>query len=183
MKYRKIVVAFFLSVFLFNPFQKVEATDKLNVYLFHGNGCPHCEAEIEFLESIQSDYPYMNLIKYEIWENEENQALAEQVKQRIESSSRGVPFLVIGDKAFTGFSEDRKRDIRRTLEYYETEKAPDLVGDILKGIPAEKKEKLKAEEKVEVEKKIDWENIAVIGVIIVGLVVIMFLYYNSKIRK
>lgn len=183
MKYQKIIVTLFLAMLLALPMQVVKATDKVNVYLFHGNGCPHCASEIEFLESIQSDYPYMNLIKYEIWENEENEALAEQVKQRIESSSRGVPFLVIGDKSFTGFSEDRKRDIRRALEYYETEEAPDIVSDILAGIPAEKKEKLKAEAPVEVKKETDWENIVVIGVVIVGMIFIIYLYYNTKIRK
>lgn len=161
----------------------VSATDTVNVYLFRGEGCPHCEDEMEFLDSIQKDYPYMHVIKYEIWENPDNAALADKVKARIDSSSKGVPFLVIGDKSFTGFDESRKTDIRRALEYYETEKAPDIVADVLNGIPEKEKKKIEKTENPVKDESIDWENVAVGGIVVLGLIFIVYLYYNTKIRK
>ena len=87
---------------------QVKATDTVNVYLFSGSTCSFCAAEREFLQKIQSDYPYMHVIEYEVWEHPDNAKLHEKVKERLNSSSQGVPFLVIGDKSFTGYDEARE---------------------------------------------------------------------------
>ena len=34
----------------------VQEENKINIYFFWGNGCPHCEEEMEFFESIEKEY-------------------------------------------------------------------------------------------------------------------------------
>ena len=94
-----------------------------------------------------------------------------------------MPFIVIGDKSFTGFDESRKNDIRRALEYYEMEECPDIVQDVINGVPKKEKEKYESIELEEPKKEIDWENIAIGGIIIVAMCFVVYLYYNTKIRR
>ena len=52
-KFKLLLITIF--VFLIIPF-KVNALEKdINIYLFYGDGCPHCAAEEKFLDSYLSD--------------------------------------------------------------------------------------------------------------------------------
>ena len=51
----------------------IKFNDKVNIYLFYGKGCPHCEALFTYFESIKSKYSkYYNLYAFEVWYNEDN---------------------------------------------------------------------------------------------------------------
>ncbi len=83
--------------------------NKVNVYLFWGNGCPHCEEEQKFFEEIKDEYgKYFNLYKYEVWYNERNEDLLEEFADCMNEKVTGVPFTVIGNQTFSGFSESSK---------------------------------------------------------------------------
>lgn len=80
--------------------------DKVNIYFFWGNGCPHCEEEFRFLESIETEYgDYFILNTFEVWHNEENQELLKQFANAMGDEVSGVPYTIIGNRTFTGFSE------------------------------------------------------------------------------
>ena len=49
------ICCFFL--FTFNVSAK-----EITLYLFHGDGCPHCKEEIEFLDTIEDKYPDLILL-------------------------------------------------------------------------------------------------------------------------
>ena len=36
--------------------------DKITLYLFHSSDCPHCKAEIKFLDEIEDDYPNLKIV-------------------------------------------------------------------------------------------------------------------------
>ena len=79
---------------------------KVNIYFFWGDGCPHCESESAFFDSIESEYgDYYNLYTFETWQNEENAELLKTFSDAMEVESRGVPYTIIGEEVFTGFSE------------------------------------------------------------------------------
>ena len=79
---------------------------KVNLYLFYGAECPHCEEERKWLEGIKEDYKdYLNVIELEVWHNEENANLMSKVGEAIGTNPDGVPFTVIGDSYYTGYSE------------------------------------------------------------------------------
>lgn len=84
---------------------------KVNIYFFWGDGCPHCESEFAFFDSIESEYgDYYNLYTFETWQNEENAELLKIISNAMEVESRGVPYTIIGEEVFTGFSESMESD-------------------------------------------------------------------------
>lgn len=179
---RKISVLFVCMICSIFGITSVKATETVNVYLFSGSTCSFCAAERTFLREIQDEYPYMHVIEYEVWEHPDNAELHEKVKERLGSSSKGVPFLVIGDQSFTGYDEARETDIRNALESYETEEAPDIVQEVIDGVSEEEKETYESQELTEdtSSNNIDWQNIIIGGVIIIAMVFVIYLYYNSK---
>lgn len=107
----------------------INAADKITLYLFRGDGCPHCEAALEYISSIQKDHPTMEVVTYEVFNHQENVALWNTVKETLGSDSKGVPFIVIGERYLTGFAEYRKADIEAALKYYE--KHPNEYKDVV----------------------------------------------------
>lgn len=92
---------------------------KINFYLFYGKECPHCEAERKWLNNIKEDYKdYMNVYEFEVWHNEENAKLMELVLNEFKSNSKGVPFTVIGDTYYNGFSETAESRIESKIQEY-----------------------------------------------------------------
>ena len=84
---------------------------KVNIYFFWGDGCPHCESEFAFFDSIESEYgDYYNLYTFETWKNEKNAELLKTFSDAMEVESRGVPYTIIGEEVFTGFSESMESD-------------------------------------------------------------------------
>ena len=63
------------------------------------------------------------------------------------------------------------------------EECPDIVQDVINGVPKKEKEKYESIELEEPKKEIDWENIAIGGIIIVAMCFVVYLYYNTKIRR
>ena len=84
---------------------------KVNIYFFWGDGCPHGEEQFAFLDSIESEYGDLyNLYTFETWKNEENAELLKIFSNAMEVESRGVPYTIIGEEVFTGFSESMESD-------------------------------------------------------------------------
>lgn len=85
------------------------AREKINFYVFYGNGCPHCEDLLSYITELDNDknYNYMyNVVKYETWYNSENAALMQKVFNYfgvMDEKQMGVPLYIIGDEYFTGF--------------------------------------------------------------------------------
>ena len=97
----------------------IKFNDKVNIYLFYGKGCPHCEALFTYFESIKSKYSkYYNLYAFEVWYNEDNVKTMDYFLEKFDKkvSSRSVPFLIIGDEAFEGYSSSMNQKIIDTIE-------------------------------------------------------------------
>lgn len=95
----------------------VKEDNKVNIYFFWGNGCPHCAEEFEFFESIKDKYgDYYNLYTFETWHNEENSKLIYTFGESMGDKITGIPYTIIGDKSFTGFEERYKNDFISAIE-------------------------------------------------------------------
>ena len=84
--------------------EKVEE-NKVNLYLFHRYGCPHCEKELEFLKEIKDKYKNLNIYTYEVTTSKINADYYKKVKDVLKDTSNGVPYTVIGNKSFLGYNE------------------------------------------------------------------------------
>ena len=113
MKIKKIL--FLLTLLLVLPFTQAQA-EKANVTLFYGDGCPHCAKEEEYLEVLQKQLgENLNVQKYEVWNNKENENLLAQVRTVFDDDNEGVPYLVVGNRDFTGFNDDIAKDIKKAI--------------------------------------------------------------------
>lgn len=92
---------------------------KINLYLFHGSECPHCKEEVEWLKKIKTQYKdYVNIIKYEVWHDETNQKNMKKVSEKLDANADGVPFTVIGEKYFIGFSDTIASKMENKIKEY-----------------------------------------------------------------
>lgn len=91
--------------------------NKVNIYFFWGNGCPHCEKEFKFFESIDTEYgDYFTLNTFETWYDEDNRELLEQFASNMEDEITGVPYTIIGNKTFKGFSERYEEEMLEAIK-------------------------------------------------------------------
>ena len=96
-----------------------ESDDKMNIYLFWGNGCGHCSSYLNYVaSSLVKDYGNkVNFISYEVWKSTANNELMQKVGEVLNLSNvGGVPLIVIGEKSFVGYSESRNEQITAAID-------------------------------------------------------------------
>lgn len=88
-----------------------EVDNRVVVYFFHGDGCPHCAEAEEWFDSIQEEYGSKFRIEpYETWSDEDNATLMQQISDARGDNATGVPYIIIGDKSWVGFNADTMGD-------------------------------------------------------------------------
>lgn len=93
--------------------------DKINLYLFHGDGCPHCAEEKVWLKGIKEKYKEnLNIYMFEVWYSKKNRTLLDAVQEKFKSDESGVPYTVIGDSYYVGFSDTISSMMENKIEEY-----------------------------------------------------------------
>lgn len=95
-----------------------EETDKaVNLYFFHGDGCPHCEEAQEWFDEIEAEYgDKFNVVAYEVWNSQENSELMTAVAEVRGETADGVPYIIVGNQSWSGFDETYKETILEKIE-------------------------------------------------------------------
>ena len=142
---KKILFAIIFCIMLIPSIIYAEQKE-LNMYLFYGNGCPHCAALEKYLDEYLKDKPNIKLYEYEVWSSEENRNKLKDIFE-ITNVEGGIPYLIVGNNVITGFLEGyTEENIVNTVNYYLNIDYEDKVGIYLglaegKGtIPEEKYE-------------------------------------------
>jgi thiol-disulfide isomerase/thioredoxin len=76
------------------------------LYFFWGDGCPHCEKEKEFLQTLQKKYPELEIRSFETWKHANFTQLADAMRQAYNIKTSSVPMTFIGNWSITGFRSD-----------------------------------------------------------------------------
>jgi glutaredoxin len=85
---------------------------EVHVYLFRGEGCPHCQEAEEWFDSIEDEYgSKFEVIDYETWNDADNAELMQRVAEARGETAEGVPYIIIGNKSWNGFAEDYEEEI------------------------------------------------------------------------
>lgn len=128
---KKIIFVLLLSfVFLFSQ-SKIVVAATVDAYLFYGEGCPHCAKESQFLNQLVNKYPELKLHEYEIYYNTKNNQLLQKVANELGANAGGVPFLVIGDQSYVGFSESLSpKEIENRVKQCIDNDCQDVVADL-----------------------------------------------------
>ncbi len=94
-----------------------EDSNKVKLYFFHGDGCPHCAEAEEFFDSIEEKYgDKFELIAYEVWYNTDNSELLQSIGEVRDETISGVPYILIGDKSWSGYSSSLDDEIIEAIE-------------------------------------------------------------------
>jgi glutaredoxin len=101
------------------------------IYLFWGNGCPHCAQAKPFLESLAQVYPRVVLYEYEVWYDESNHNLFAAMTQAAGFEARYVPTIFIGSRHWEGYSEQIAQEIEATVSACLVKGCPDPGAGIL----------------------------------------------------
>lgn len=125
-----IVLGLFFAIFSFSTAQGAE--ESLKLYFFWGFGCPHCAKEKEFLSDFSLRYPQVEIERYEIYFNSDNQELLEKVAKALEVKNLGVPLTIVGGKPFIGYVEGTTAgQIEEQVKKCLVESCPDPVASIV----------------------------------------------------
>ena len=157
---------------MFIPFIVFGSEKELNIYLFYGDGCPHCRDEEKWFETYLKKNEFIKMHRYEIWYSKDNQEKYSKVHEILNDTSSGIPYLIIGETVITGFDEEITPErIKNAIEYYKNINYKDKVGIYL-GI---------VEEKNESATKIDYEETEV-DIPIIGKKKMRNIIKNTKLK-
>ena len=124
----KKLILFIFSFFVLNNVSAKTA----KVYLFYGNGCPHCAQFEEFAQKNKDKYNF-EVISYETWYNEDNSALLNKVYERFNDKKGGVPYIVVGNQRIIGWSDSAEEQFISLVKKNRQSDYCSIVEDILNG--------------------------------------------------
>ena len=140
MKKLSLIFVLVLGVLLI-PSNVFAKDKKVNVYFFRGEGCPHCEEAEEFFDSIKDEYgKYFTIVDYETWNDEDNADLMQRVAKARDEEASGVPYIIIGDQSWNGYTSDYDKEIKDKIKEVYDQDVKDRY-DIMKYVKANKKAK------------------------------------------
>ena len=119
-----------LTILLLLPIS-ISAKEKVNLYLFHSETCMHCQAEIKYLKELEKEYDNLKVHLYEVDSHKDNAEKMVKVKEKLEIKSPNVPFTVIGNYYYIGFSDGIGEGIKELVEKFSNEKETNMVKPIL----------------------------------------------------
>lgn len=122
MKKLIILIGVFIAFFLCTS--NVSAKD-VDVYIFYSESCPHCHAEIEYLNTRDD----IVLHSYEV-SSFDNSLNFNKVITYFGASSEAVPYTVIGSKGTLGYAEYMQSDFDDQIEYCKTNDCIDVMEEI-----------------------------------------------------
>ncbi len=89
---------------------------KINIYVFWGDGCPHCEELNLFFNNLDNKYKsYFNIYSFEVWNDDENNDLMNKMASKLNEEASGVPYIIIGKKTFTGYLSSMDKKIKKAI--------------------------------------------------------------------
>ena len=114
-----------------------EGNEKINVYIFKGEGCGYCAKALAFFEGLDDEYQnYFNLVEKEVWHDEDNAAKMQEVADYFNEDVSGVPYIIVGETTFQGFATEYEEQIKTAIKKgYENADGSykDVVASILGG--------------------------------------------------
>lgn len=94
-----------------------EESKEVKLYLFYGDGCGFCQNAKAWFAEIEEDYgDKFEVVQYEVWNNKENSELMNAVASVRKETPGGVPYIIIGNQSWDGFSDEYKDSILSKID-------------------------------------------------------------------
>ena len=134
-KAKLCLVFLFFCFFVFLRLNFANAQEPAPVYLtfFYGDGCPHCAKEEIFLDKLEKEFPNLVVRRLEVWYNQDNVKLMQEVAARLKIKVSGVPLTIIGEDTISGYLNDATtgEKIRNIVKQHSPSGCSDLVGQVM----------------------------------------------------
>jgi thiol-disulfide isomerase/thioredoxin len=105
--------------------QTPEPKNRVVIYFFWGDGCPHCAVAKPYFESLAKKYPQIDLRLYEVWYNAKNQEMFTEMAKQAGFEASGVPTIFIGPYHLVGYEARMNADIEAAITYCIQNGCPD----------------------------------------------------------
>lgn len=189
---KKILIVLF-ALLLLIPFMGVSAKEKakakVKVYIFEAGGCPYCEAEVEYLQGLDSYNKKFTIERRELyidhvnWGKGRDFELGKAVAEKFiadgftDASYEGTPFIVISN-LYAAATYDTNLESYINKAYKEGDK--DVVNQIAKKLGVENVQRTDIKTDNEIDKTTDDGNTSVtygkgpnVVVVLLGVVVLV----------
>ncbi len=100
------------------------ADPEADLVLFWGDGCPNCEAEREWLEKVQAQYPELRVTQFEVWNDSANRELFVAQGDRLGFDASSVPTTIVGERVWIGWSDQIRQDMAAAIDQVSRGKLP-----------------------------------------------------------
>ncbi len=88
----------------------------LDIFMFWGDGCPHCAAAKPYFEELAKKNPQIVLHFYEVWNDQSNRDYFIAFSQAHGFEPTGVPTIFIGDRYWVGFNDQIQLEIDAAVQ-------------------------------------------------------------------
>lgn len=140
-----IIIVLCLFATLVPSIVSAKEKEKVTIYFFYGEGCPHCHAAFDFFDSIEEEYgKYYEIKSFETWGSVPKSKLNRKLMNKLYKEfgpdvQDSVPYIIIGDKTFLGYDESSNDEIKQAIiEAYEDEARVDKIAPFVKEMIREK---------------------------------------------
>jgi cytochrome c biogenesis protein CcdA/glutaredoxin len=92
-----------------------ERPGRIELVIFYGEGCPYCARELAFLADLQVREPLLDVMAYEVWNDEQNRDLFRTTAASHGIEPQAVPTTFLGDSVWVGFDSTVQRQIEEAV--------------------------------------------------------------------
>ncbi|MCS7214852.1 MAG: glutaredoxin domain-containing protein [Thermodesulfovibrio sp.] len=112
-----ILVLIFIFSLIFSIKSSIAENKKsVILYFFWAEGCPYCEKQKKFLDTLKKKYPRLEIKDYEVYYTPASRELLMTMAKSYGIKPTGVPVTFIGDKSFIGFDQEIAISIEQILK-------------------------------------------------------------------
>ena len=112
-----LVILFSLSYKDAGIVQAFSEDTEVNIYIFWGEGCPHCAEAKPVLEEIAALDARIGFYDFEVYDHPENLDLFLEFSDAYGVSPQGVPTMFIGEQYWIGYSENIRSEMASYINY------------------------------------------------------------------
>jgi thiol-disulfide isomerase/thioredoxin len=95
--------------------QAASEEQKVVIYFFWGDGCPHCASEKPFLEALAKKNSNIEVRAYEVWNSQPNQEKFIKMAALYGFDPQAVPTTFVGDRHWVGYNDAIRQQIESTV--------------------------------------------------------------------
>jgi cytochrome c biogenesis protein CcdA/glutaredoxin len=100
-----VIIVLLLQVIVPVMAENISAND-VHLYMFYGQGCPHCSMLRTFLDELEQKYPDLHVVEYEVYQDAQGRELFQIFSEKYNTEIEGVPTVFIDEKVIVGFSTE-----------------------------------------------------------------------------